>query len=65
MAHGQRSEAGIAGGRGVEYAGEISFKGRHNRGILNFWNNLSGHFQPPSEYAYQAGLPIEYFIPEL
>jgi RHS repeat-associated protein len=53
----------ISNGAPVDYAGEIFFSGRTNRGTLRGWSNASGHYQPGAEYAGQAGLPLEYFNP--
>ncbi|MEQ8786488.1 MAG: Ig-like domain-containing protein [Pirellulaceae bacterium] len=53
----------IARGQAVDYAGEIRFSGRNNRGILREWTNGSGHYQPPKEYAGDAGLPLNLFNP--
>ncbi len=47
----------------VDYAGEIRFAGRKKRGLLRFWNNLSGHYQPSADQASRAGLPMELFQP--
>ncbi len=53
----------LAQGSPVEYAGEIQFSGRHDRGIIRYWNNQSGHFQPDPGAASQANLPQELFQP--
>jgi hypothetical protein len=55
------SHADLAGGRPVLYAGEMQFSGRTNRGRLHWWDNRSGHYQPGSEFAHQAGLPMDLF----
>lgn len=51
----------IARGQPVQYAGEVQFSGRTNRGKLRWWNNQSGHYQPTKHYATQAGLPLDTF----
>lgn len=51
----------IAQGRPVAYAGQIQFAGRKKRGLLRFWDNSSGHYQPSADAAGQAGLPLELF----
>lgn len=53
----------IANGAPVDYAGEIFFSGRSNRGTLRGSNNVSGHYEPGANYAGQAGLPLEYCNP--
>ena len=53
----------IAGGKKVQYAGEIQFSGRTTRGSLRWWNNYSGHYRPFSNCANQAKLPLDKFIP--
>jgi hypothetical protein len=52
----------IARGDPVQYAGEVQFSGRTNRGQLRRWNNQSGHYQPAKGDAIQAGLPIDKFM---
>ncbi|VTR99029.1 polymorphic toxin-type HINT domain-containing protein [Tuwongella immobilis] len=47
----------------VDYAGEIVFSGRHNRGQIRYWDNGSGHFQPKAVDAHKAGLPMNLFRP--
>lgn len=54
----------LAQDRGVEYAGEIQFGGRRNRGQLRYWNNDSGHFVPAEGAAPKANLPTEKFVPQ-
>jgi len=51
----------IARGQPVQYAGEVQFSGRTNRGKLRWWNNQSGHYRPAKGDAIQAGLPIDKF----
>jgi hypothetical protein len=53
----------IAGGRPVQFAGEIRFGRRSNTGNLFFWNNRSGHYQPNSRFSTQAPLPQNLFTP--
>lgn len=55
----------LARGGPVDYAGEIRFSGRKNRGLLRSWNNLSGHYEPSADKANQAGLPRVLFRPEI
>ncbi|MGH9839002.1 MAG: hypothetical protein ACREEM_09470 [Blastocatellia bacterium] len=51
----------MAKGQRVQFAGEIRFSGRRNRGQIRWWNNGSGHYQPAPAAAHQAGFPIELF----
>jgi RHS repeat-associated protein len=51
----------LAGGRPVDYGGQIQFSGRNNRGTLRTWNNGSGHYQPLARLAQRAGLPMDVF----
>jgi len=51
----------LSQGRSVNYAGEVKFGGRKHRGLLRFWNNVSGHYRPPASTAHEAHLPIELF----
>lgn len=51
----------IARGQPVQYAGEVQFSGRTNRGQLRWWNNQSGHYRPANSSAIQAELPIDKF----
>lgn len=51
----------LSGGRPVEYAGEIRFGGRKNRGVLRFWNNASGHYRPDAAAAQAAQLDMDLF----
>ena len=53
----------VARGQPVQYAGELSFSGRGNRGVLRDWSNASGHYQPTADAAGQAGLPLGLFNP--
>jgi RHS repeat-associated protein len=54
----------IAKGKEVDFAGQIRFGSRPlSRGKISSWNNGSGHYKIPAEYASQARLPIESFIP--
>jgi RHS repeat-associated protein len=62
----RQSRAGhidLAGGRPVDYAGQIQFSGRNSRGTLRTWDNGSGHYQPPARLAERAGLPMDLFDP--
>ena len=55
----------ITSGDPVEYAGQVRFSyNRRRRGQLVWWSNGSGHYWPLPEYAGQAGLPIDLFVPE-
>ena len=53
----------LSNGAPVDFAGEIRFSGRTNRGGLQGWSNASGHYKPHPDYAGQAGLPMDYFNP--
>lgn len=51
----------IAGGKAVDFAGEIVFGNRRNRGILKFWNNASGHYLPDFYLNCWSTLPLAYW----
>ncbi|MBJ7309392.1 hypothetical protein ACFOLJ_09020 [Rugamonas sp. CCM 8940] len=55
----------IARGNPVEYAGRIIFRaGKATKGMLNFWNNASGHYIPEPlqpEWAESIKLPVDKF----
>jgi RHS repeat-associated protein len=53
----------LSNGAPVDFAGEIRFSGRANRGALEGWSNASGHYKPHPDSAGQAGLPMDYFNP--
>ena len=53
----------LAGNGPVDYAGQIVFSGRSNRGQIRSWDNGSGHFTPGSADAANAGLPMNLFRP--
>lgn len=53
----------LAKGQEVDYAGQIYFSGRSNRGILRKWTNESGHYRPTPEFMSNACLPEESFQP--
>ena len=57
LLHNRYRHPSIAEGRQVLYAGEAFF----NNGRLEWWSNGSGHYQPDSEDAKQAALPLEQF----
>ncbi|HEV2862323.1 MAG TPA: hypothetical protein VGX48_15030 [Pyrinomonadaceae bacterium] len=57
LLHNRYRHPSIAEGRQVLYAGEAHF----NNGRLEWWSNGSGHYQPDSEDAGQAGLPMDNF----
>ena len=57
LLHNRYRHPSIAEGRQVLYAGEAYF----NNGRLEWWSNGSGHYQPDSEDATQAALPMDYF----
>ena len=57
LLHNRYRHPSIAEGRQVLYAGEIFF----NNGILQWWSNGSGHYQPFAEDAEQASLPMDHF----
>ena len=57
LLHNRYRHPSIAEGRQVLYAGEVHF----NNGKLEWWSNGSGHYQPDSEDAQQAALPMEQF----
>jgi hypothetical protein len=57
LLHNRYRHPSIAEGRQVLYAGEAYF----NNGKLEWWSNGSGHYQPDSEDAQQAALPMDYF----
>ena len=57
LLHNRYRHPSIAEGRQVLYAGEVYF----NNGKLEWWSNGSGHYQPDSEDAQQAALPMDHF----
>jgi hypothetical protein len=57
LLHNRYRHPSIAEGRQVLYAGEAFF----NNGRLEWWSNGSGHYQPDSEDAQQAALPLDNF----
>lgn len=57
LLHNRYRHPSIAEGRQVLYAGEVYF----NNGQLEWWSNGSGHYQPDSEDAQQAALPMDHF----
>ena len=57
------SHIDLAMGKEVDYAGQLYFSGRANRGILRKWTNESGHYRPSSEFMKNACLPEELFKP--
>ncbi len=57
LLHNRYRHPSIAEGRQVLYAGEAYF----NNGRLEWWSNGSGHYQPDSEDAKQAALPLDHF----
>jgi hypothetical protein len=58
LLHARYRHPSIAEGKQVLYAGEIFF----NNGQLQWWSNGSGHYQPDSDSAEQANLPMNYFF---
>ena len=58
LLHNRYRHPSIAEGRQVLYAGEAYF----NNGKLEWWSNGSGHYQPDSEDAQQAALPMDQFF---
>jgi hypothetical protein len=57
LLHNRYRHPSIAEGRQVLYAGEAFF----NNGRLEWWSNGSGHYQPDSQDAAQAALPLDNF----
>ena len=57
LLHSRHNHPSLATGRDVLYAGEMYFDNGH----LNWWSNGSGHYQPESEFAEQAALPMDKF----
>lgn len=57
LLHNRYRHPSIAEGKQVLYAGEVFF----NNGILQWWSNGSGHYQPFAEDAEQASLPMDHF----
>jgi filamentous hemagglutinin len=55
---------GLSGGNDVKYAGSIRFANNTGprRGTIVYWNNDSGHYQPPALMASYAGLPLGLFL---
>jgi hypothetical protein len=58
LLHSRYRHPSIAEGKRVLYAGEIFF----NNGQLQWWSNGSGHYQPDTDSAEQANLPMESFF---
>lgn len=58
LLHSRYRHPSIAEGRQVLYAGEAFF----NNGRLEWWSNGSGHYQPDSDDAGQAALPLDQFF---
>jgi filamentous hemagglutinin len=57
------SHCDLSGGDPVDYAGEIQFSGRSNRGQVRWWDNQSGHYEPQPVDANKATLPLDFFRP--
>jgi hypothetical protein len=57
LLHNRYRHPSIAEGKQVLYAGEIFF----NNGMLEWWSNGSGHYQPNADDAEQANLPMDHF----
>jgi hypothetical protein len=57
LLHNRYRHPSIAEGKQVLYAGEIFF----NNGMLEWWSNGSGHYQPNADDAEQANLPMDQF----
>jgi hypothetical protein len=57
LLHNRYRHPSIAEGKQVMYAGEVFF----NNGILQWWSNGSGHYQPDAGDAEQANLPMDQF----
>lgn len=58
LLHSRYRHPSIAEGKQVLYAGEIYF----NNGKLEWWSNGSGHYQPDTDNAEQANLPMDQFF---
>lgn len=58
LLHSRYRHPSIAEGKQVLYAGEAFF----NNGRLEWWSNGSGHYQPDSDDAAQAALPLDQFF---
>jgi hypothetical protein len=58
LLHSRYRHPSIAEGKQVLYAGEIFF----NNGKLQWWSNGSGHYQPDTDSAEQANLPMDSFF---
>lgn len=57
LLHNRYRHPSLAEGHQVLYAGEVAF----NNGRLDWWSNASGHYQPDSDHAKQAALPLDRF----
>jgi RHS repeat-associated protein len=53
----------VAQGLPVEFAGNMQFGGSKRAGQLLSWDNASGHYQVPADWAHQSGLPMPLFEP--
>lgn len=60
---GRGGHLDLSRGLNVDYAGQIRFGHGNNAGQLRFWDNASGHFQPPAGFSHQAPLPPGSFQP--
>jgi RHS repeat-associated protein len=60
---GRGGHLDLSRGLDVDYAGQIRFGHGNNAGQLRFWDNASGHFQPPAGFSHQAPLPPGSFQP--
>jgi len=59
----RKGHVDLAGGMPVDYAGQVQFSGRTNRGQLKAWNNASGHYYPNPAFAEQGRFPLNKFEP--
>ena len=53
----------LSKGERVQYAGQIRFSGRNNRGVLREWSNASGHYAPARGFGTNIPLPQDRFTP--
>jgi hypothetical protein len=61
MRRSKHGHIDLSRGQNVDYAGNIRFAGRRQRGHMLWWSNGSGHYLPTPDAAHQAGLPMDLF----
>jgi filamentous hemagglutinin len=62
----QGGHVDLSRGAPIEYGGQTKFGNGNSGGLIDNWNNASGHFRPPASAAGQAVdavLPWQLFQP--